>query len=269
MKRIYIFAFLAACVALIARGPQLVEAAGHIASGNVVPELRTQEVRYTLYTPDVASNNTTDVTPGISGVVGVIAFGSGSNKTLTQSSTLSALPYPCKLMVYVKDDDTNSALTCTGDIVLCGNNQFGVPVDRTDGCESISTDLVEGTAVKSERVFDSLASISVTACSGATDGATGGDGDKLIVSCSPDVGLPYKIKSAGAVLRVCVGEDSDDLQCFKGTGVSDDIDILDAAISFNGGINSGGVGEAADDGATITVDDNDLVTLRVRAIAAQ
>lgn len=248
--------------------PGTVDAAGHIGFQNVKQYLRTARVKYVVYTPDVGQN-TTDVTPGISGVAAAIYFKAGSN-TLTQSSTISALPYACKLMVYVKDgdDDAGDALTCTGNITLCGFNQFGQPVNDIaaagqtgGGCETITTDITENVPVKSERVFERITSVSAATCSG---NGTPDTNNKLMVSCAPDIGLPFPISAAGGIIRLCAGEDSDDLQCFSGADIAEDIDLGDDCVKLNGGINSSsGVGDT-DDGADITFDDNDVVYLTVR-----
>ena len=251
---------------------QALEAAGHIGLSNVIPTLRTREVEYRLQTANTAAGNSTDTTQGLGGVIMVEDF-LNAGGTLSNTSTISALPYPCKVVVYAKDITNNSTLGCTGTLTICGYNQFGQPASfRTDGgtCETISTDLVEGTPLESARVYERVTSVSMATCTGGVGSAD----DLFIVACGLDIGLPLPVNTYAGVISVCLGEDSDAVQCFSGSvtdeaGDSGSIDLDDDAINLvgvantTGALNAAGIGED-DVGGDVTIDDDDTVYIRVR-----
>lgn len=261
-------------IALTSVSPETIEAAGHIGLKNVTQPLRTRDVSYTLQTPDTG-NNTTDVTVGLGGVVAAKYFPVGSNTiTMTDTSTNVALPpYPCKLRIYVKDGDNDAdALTCTGDITVCGYNQFGQPANLRNGtsCETLSDNISEGTEIATDRVYERVTSVTAAGCSGNVGADTN---NLLVVGCSTAIGLPLPIDNFAGLVSICIQEDSDPLQCFGGNtaggaGDAEDIDLDDEAVILEdaGDYTSTGIGED-DDGADITVDDGDIVWIRVRAPA--
>lgn len=196
--------------------------------------------------------------------------GAGSNLTISASSTIAATPYPCKLAIYAKDGDNSGTLTCTGDIVLCGFNQFADPVNMRSGnqmCETLTADVIEGTAIKTSRVYEKLTSFSAAGCSGNTHVSQ----DVIVVACAPDIGLPFPIKGTGAVVSVCAYDASASNAefCWTSGSISEDIDVDDSSVAiFENVINTTGVGndDATLGGAgTLQFNDGDNVLIRVRA----
>lgn len=261
-------------------GEMTADAAGHIGTNEVMSYLRTKYVRYLLWAPDTGAN-TNDATVGRSGLLihELIGLGTGISASIT--STIGGNPYPCKLLVYVKDQGNNSTLTCTGDIIICGQNQFGDPVNirgagsRANGtCETITTDLVEGTAVKSQRVYEKVTSFAVSGCSGA--GPSTSD-DYVVVACSMDIGLPFPISSAEGVINVCGWDDSvaepASQFCWPYSAITEDIDVDDSSVQLTDGVtNTTGVGSSDLVGGTnldLQFNDGDEVIIRVRAPAGR
>ncbi len=277
MKKFIAFGFgalTALALGVLWKGPQIVEAAGHIGFRNVLPYLRTQKVTYQVWVPDTGANST-DTTVGLNGIIAKEAWAAGT-VTLANTSTIEVPPYPCKLMIYPKDVSNNNVLACTGDMIICGYNQFGQPVgDRAvsggtgSGCETISTNFVEGTPVKSERVYERVTSFTVSSCTG---GGSPTD-DFLQIACAPDIGLPFPIENYQGVISVCLAENdsgaAENLQCFGGQsadGVADseDVDLGDDSITlYDNAVNTTGIGED-DIGSDFTLGDGDLVHIRVR-----
>lgn len=272
ITRTLLVAMLAVAAFFISQ-PFFASGAGHIDYENVIGYLRTGTPTYEVWFVNVASNNTTDVTPGVGGVLGVSDFSAtgATAQTITNTTTIANPPHPCKVLVYVKDDDTNNTLTCTGDITLVGRSQFGVEVN-----EVISTDLVEGTPAKSKWAYEVLTSYSAAGCSGEVVADTG---DNFMVACAPDIGVPLPLVDYRGLITICAHDEdgSNDgtdtaAVCWPGTALNDgsteDFDpVADTIKLYDNSINTTGIGQDDDVGGAalnFTWSDGDRVYIRVR-----
>lgn len=270
--------FVGIFVAAEIGGVSPADAAGHIGVRNVDPSLRTDEVRYTYVSRTAASSG--DHTAGADGIIATERFIAGSSNTLSNTSTIAALPYPCKIKIFVDDGGNTGgdALTCTGDLVICGFNQFGRAVgdvaasgNTSSGCETITTDLTEGTAVKSARVYERITSISFAACSGASHSEAA---NQVVAACSPEIGLPLPIDAVGGAVSICLIDDesTDVTRCYNSGAISEDIDLGDDSVMLHdgntySGVSAYGVGNSDTVGGAAlnqTVVQGDIVIIRVR-----
>lgn len=253
MKKIYM---ILVALSLMAVGgmmfrAEIADAAGHIGISNVRNYLRTNVETYTIGIPAADA----DIASGISAVLNSQSVnGLSVEADVAWTSTISRPPYPCRLLVDMVDASANGTVACTGDVVICGLNQFGSPVDAVDGCETIATTISEA-GVSSAYVYESVASVSVTdlTCSGAADA-----GDHFRVACQPEIGLQFPLSTYTGIISLCVADASASylLNCWDGAELSDDWDQGDSSINVAG---------VASEDPDITLADGDIVYIRYRA----
>lgn len=155
-------------------------------------------------------------------------------------------PYPCKLnIVAVDHHDAGVAATisCTGNVILHGRDQFGF-----QHTETITTDLAESadaniTSITTGNVYEELLYFSTSTCSNFEAA------DYVQISCSDQVGIPWR-GAATNLKNVCIYDVSATTSyCRATSGVNFDTD--DYSIS------SGDAGFVPVSG--------DILTIRMRA----
>lgn len=254
----------AAILFALALLPSVARADGPIGYDQMRSYLRTPTMVGTFWAPDLGANTNNQV----AGRAGVIMVGSmNALNHVTQTSSITALPYPCRVMAYVKDGNNSGVSTCTGTWTICGRDGFG-GVNQASAtnpsaimCESITTDLVEGTPVKTARVYETITSFTISGCSGGSNAA-----DLVQLACSPDIGLPMPITSTNAILSLCAIDASGSLEpyCWKASQISEDINTTYEYVAlFDNVVNTAGVGDS--DVLNFTWNDGDLFEIRMRS----
>lgn len=256
MRRLFLF--LVTLLALSLPSALLAQSVGPL---DVTAPLRTAEREYTLWVADTGSN-TNDQIAGRGAVVMVGSM--NPYVSVTQTSSITAPPWPCKLIAYVKDGNNSGTSACTGAWTVCGRDQFGgsnkAPSNR-EQCETSNANLAEGTPVKTTLVYESISSFHISGCSGGSNSA-----DTVQLACSLDVGLPMPIRNSTGVVSVCMTDASGSLEpyCWTGSQVSEDVDLIRDSIQiYDNGVNAAGVGNS--DTLNLQAGDGDKLKLRVRA----
>lgn len=221
-------------------------AGGGLGTRNVNTELRTR----TLVIPGIRPTASGDVTLGTDGVVALI--NPGINTHVLTSTSIAALPYPAKLDVVGIDVGSNNGNTITcSSVTIKGFSQYGNPISET------LTSLNE-TAQETTKVFESITGVTAVCVNGG--GATT---DFMRISASGEVGLGFDIKSADAIISLCVVNTGTSYTCLK-PGADDAATVFDNAGSGNR-IDLVNDSIELDTLTTNTVDDGDAVVIRFRA----
>lgn len=202
-------------------------AGGGIGTNNVNTELRTDM----LAVGPIYVTSDSDLTAGQDGVIMVAPLGATAYNHVTQTSSIAAFPFPCKVNYKIVDGGSNSGFLSCSSLTLVGFNQFGVPVSEAlTGTSSVSE---ASTAKTTTNVFESLSSVAATGCNSGGDGAiTVSSSDILQLSCSLQVGLQFDIKNTdstdvGAVLTACMLDASaTHTVCSRVSGTSDSTILL-------------------------------------------
>jgi hypothetical protein len=233
MKKYFIFGVLATLAAgIVLKGPQIVEAAGHISYSNLSAAERTRTLDVSC--PAVASLAETAVTEGTAGVIDVLTVNGVT--VATSTAPLMRLPYAAKLKLKMVDSDNDNAnvLRCSA-IVLRGRNQFGTLITETVA-------LPNETEVKTTKVYEQLFSYSASGCANGADAE-----DAIRIRVSNEVGLPARVSTEDAIISACIVDGTVTL-CHVAADFDTDLDV--ESIDF--------------DGVGVTLAAGDRMTLRVR-----
>ena len=141
---------------------------------------------YTMAIPSASAG--TDITAGVNGVVAAMLIRSTTFPVWT--SSIAVFPYPCKLDVKVHDDSNADTLSCSS-VKITGLDQFDQAV--------VETVIPSGeTASETVHVFASASRIEAAQC---TPGG-GSDNDVVRVSCSAEIGFPYRVTAKTNLIKL-------------------------------------------------------------------
>lgn len=236
---------------------------GGIGTANVTTELRTD----TLFSGVIQVTTDADVTAGSDGVILVAPLASGATQYnhVTQTSSIAAFPFPCKVQYKIADATPNAGFMSCSSATLIGFDQFGNALSESlTGTSSISE-----TAKNTVNVFESISRVAVTGCNAGGDGAIlATSADLVQLSCSLNVGLQFDIKNTvaadvGAVITACMYDTSaSHVLCNRVSGTSDTTLLLKRSrvdfIHNSFDISGTGIGGVA-------IADGDSVRIRYRA----